>query len=456
MPQPLNLCRNEIDCGLRNWHRIYLLYRGAKAAAPAGGTYRLAVLLAALSGIGPAAGQPAGNRHPPRWLQLGAEIRGRLERFAGLGYESGSEDTYYLHRLRLNGSVHAAKWLRFSFQMQDARAPGHRAPVPATAANTFDVRGAVAEFGAADGRGWGLRAGRQELSFGAERLVGPSNWSNVGRVFDAVRLTYQAKQARMDWFASTLVQTDKDRLDRFRTGVRLFGFYSSFENVVTGSAVEPFLLWKAVRGSSAGTHVYTAGLRLAGALPARFDYSAEMAVQGGATAEEDLRSWAGAWTLGRIVVGGEPSLKVLGEYDYASGDERAGDARRGTFDQLYPTNHSKYGIADRVGWRNMHGARGGIELRWPRGRRVSADYWSFWLARRNDFLYRANGAPVVRNPQASSSHVQQELDVYGVVPVGRRLAILAGFARVFPGGFLRESTPGSPVTFFYAGWQWAP
>lgn len=411
------------------------------------------LLFAALSANPPALAQEAGNRRGPSWLQLGAEIRGRAESFTGLDYQAGNDDAYYLHRLRLNAGIRPASWVRFSFQIQDARAPGYREPVPTTVENTFDVRGAFVELGAPDSGGWGLRVGRQELAFGVERLVGPSNWSNVSRVFDAARLSYQGKRTRLDWFAATLVQPDGDHLDRFRSDPKLFGFYSSFKDLLPGSVVEAFFFWKGVSEDPGRADVYTGGLRAAGPLPRRFDYSAELAIQGGEVRSEDLRSWAGAWTLGRTLTDGEPSARVSAEYDHASGDRDGGDGRRGTFDQLYPTNHSKYGIADRVGWRNMHGARGGLELKFPRRWSMSVDYWSFWLASRNDFLYRSNGAPVVRNPLATSNHVQQELDVYGVIPLGRRLAILAGYAHVFPGRFLKESTAGSAVTFFYAAWQ---
>ena len=49
--------------------------------------------------------------------------------------------------------------------------------------------------------------------------------------------------------------------------------------------------------------------------------------------------------------------RLVAEYNYASGDANPTDGRRGTFDQLYPTAHDKYGLADQVGWRNMHDVR---------------------------------------------------------------------------------------------------
>ena len=85
---------------------------------------------------------------------------------------------------------------------------------------------------------------------------------------------------------------------------------------------------------------------------------------------------------------------------------------RGTYDQLYPTNHDKYGIIDQVGLRNLHNVRFGVTQK-PHARvSVEIDYNSFWLAHRRDGLYTASGALVARQPAgAADAHVAHEADV---------------------------------------------
>ena len=61
--------------------------------------------------------------------------------------------------------------------------------------------------------------------------------------------------------------------------------------------------------------------------------------------------------------GGLTNYSVFGEFNYALGDANPGDGVRGTFDQLYPTAHDKFGLADQVGWRNIHHVRTGLEVR---------------------------------------------------------------------------------------------
>jgi hypothetical protein len=176
----------------------------------------------------------------------------------------------------------------------------------------------------------------------------------------------------------------------------------------------------------------------------------EAAAQAGNQAGDPLSAWAVALVLGHTFDRALSGLRLFTEFDYSSGDADPRDGRVGVFDNLYPTNHGKYGIADRQGWRNLRAVRLGAQKRLARWWQLQLDYHSFWLANRNDFLYWANGAPIVRNPNATSSHVGHEIDVQSLIRLNRYLELNVGWAHLFPGRFVLESTPGSPVTFAYA------
>ena len=87
----------------------------------------------------------------------------------------------------------------------------------------------------------------------------------------------------------------------------------------------------------------TVGARWVGKLPAGLDYNTEMALQRGSLASDDISACAGHWLVGRTT-GTKATLRLSGEYNYASGDSDPTDGRRNTFDgKLYPTGHDKYG-----------------------------------------------------------------------------------------------------------------
>ena len=86
-----------------------------------------------------------------------------------------------------------------------------------------------------------------------------------------------------------------------------------------------------------------------------------MALQSGSLGDDSIGAWAGHWQM-RESLPGQGAIKLTAEYNFASGDENPTDGSRGTFDQLYPTGHDKYGLADQVGWRNIHHLRAGVEF----------------------------------------------------------------------------------------------
>ena len=117
---------------------------------------------------------------------------------------------------------------------------------------------------------------------------------------------------------------------------------------------------------------------------------------------------------------------------------------RGTFDQLYPTNHGKYGIIDQVGYKNLHEVRAGVTVKPHPRLTLDADYHSFWLAHRKDGLSDAGGNLVARIASgAPGAHVAQEADVEAVFAVAERISFGAGYGHWFPGEFWKAATPGA-------------
>jgi hypothetical protein len=413
-----------------------------------------------LCGVKAQAQEAAQARKLPAWLELGVEFRGRVEGGTAINYIHDNDDIYYLHRIRGTIGVRPARWLRFYIQPQNAEAAGRRPPVPETQAGTFDFHQSFVEFMQPGDRRWSLRAGRQEINFGQQRLVGSANWGNTSRSFDAVRVSYETKRVRMDWFGSTVVRQDRDHLNRFTTDNQLHGAHFSSKNLLARGTFESYLFWKInphepnELGRLGRTSIWTAGIRADGPLPRRFDYSIETAIQGGRLGGDDHQAWAGYYIVGYKLTKAELAPRLIGAFTHASGDKRNGDGRFGTFDMLFPTNHAYYGWANRHAWRNIHEVMGGLVWR-PTSKWVANfEYHTSWLANLEDALYNFNGRPVVRNPNATSGHTDQELDAYAVFNASRRLQFVMGICRIFPATFLKESTPGAGATVPYLQWRY--
>ena len=158
--------------------------------------------------------------------------------------------------------------------------------------------------------------------------------------------------------------------------------------------------WREARERRAGlpgkTDRKVYGTRFVGKLPANFDYNIEAAGQTGSVGDDDIRAMASHAALGYTLTNFKKKPRLVVEYNYASGDETPGDGVQQTFDQLYPTGHDKQGLADQVGWKNIHDLRTGIEYKATSKLTVTGFYHSWWLASPRDALYNAAGAAIVK------------------------------------------------------------
>jgi Alginate export len=397
------------------------------------------------------------NKALPQWLRFSGEYRARMEGFSGGGFRPDNDDLYLLNRFRVNMAVKPTSWLKFQFQGQDARVFGknHRPAAPPFQ-DVMDLRMAYVEIGEPESKTAGLRVGRQELVFGEQRLVGHVSWLNTARTFDAVRATFRHQGYRLDAFAASVVNLRDGEFNRRADGNNFHGLYGGIEKLVPRAVIEPYLFWRLAPGllTEVGTrgklNSKTIGFRWVGKLPANFDYGAEVAGQTGSLGTDSVGAWAGHWLLGYTTASLPYRPRFIAEYNYASGDSEPGNGKRGTFDQLYPTPHDKYGLADQIGWRNIHHARAGIEFK-PRPKwTIASNYHSFWLASATDALYAASGAAVARSIAGTAgTHVGQELDAQAMYVLSRQLQIGGGYAHLFTGRFLKLTTPGESYSYPY-------
>ncbi len=394
------------------------------------------------------------NVQLPRWVRVGIEHRGRLEGPMGAGFAADREDLYWLNRFRVTARFSIAPWLSAAVQAQDARVEGRNGPVAgAPFRDQFDLRLAHADVGNLERSRVAVRVGRQELAFGDQRLVGHVSWLNTARSFDAVRAVFRHKKLRVDGFAASVVTMKIDGFNPSGDGNYFYGADAPLAVLPRGGVAEPYEFVRHTRNQRSeagviGTLVSsTTGVRLAGRLSPGTDYNVEAAIQRGSLGEDAIGAWAGHWVIGHTVAASRATYRMFGEYNFASGDGTPGDGQRGTFDHLYPTPHDKYGLADQVGWKNIHHLRTGVEFRPTPRLALASGYHSFWLASTADALYNAGGTPIARMPAGLATgqgprHVGQELDVQTTFTPSPRIQMHGGYSYMFAGDFLKLATPG--------------
>lgn len=315
--------------------------------------------------LGFVAGAPGGaaGQELPGWLHGEFRVRSEWDRrVAGAGADVA---TLLRTRLGIRGDVGPSA--RLFVQLQDSRAFGEEEGTLADAsADRIDLHQGWGELhGRVGGVPVALRAGRQEIVLGTERLVGAVGWSNTGRSFDGVRLDVGPGAGRWGLTALATTIDERDRVGaggldpRRNRGVdddhAFLGLYVRLPRA--GAAAADLFLLHDRNGREPGAEGIdrtTAGGRVAGTAGAGLQYEAEAGFQFGARAArpedgpataQDIEAWFAAGRLGWSAPDRRLRRLRVG-IDWLSGDPDPTDAEFRVFDTLYATNHKFYGLMD--------------------------------------------------------------------------------------------------------------
>ena len=180
----------------------------------------------------------------PNWIQFGGQFRDRVESQDGLSY-APVNDTYDLTQLRLGVYIQPTKWLKLVGVTQDSRVFfNHHVATAPPYQEVWDIREAYVQLGSST-EGWiDLVGGRQMFSFGDERVIGPSEWLNMGRTFDTARVDLHHPGVEVSIFAASVIYALDDYIAHHIEGNNIYGIYSSFTHLLRHTTIEPYLLWR--------------------------------------------------------------------------------------------------------------------------------------------------------------------------------------------------------------------
>lgn len=421
----------------------------------------LAVPAAAQLPLGLGAASSFVNSETNGYLDLHGEIRGRYESRTGTTFGKDPDIETGLVRTRLSLTFHPWAWLKFSGMIQDARAPWYGKGAPSNLRDYVDLQeGYVELFGDRDS-GAGFSAGRRMLNFGEARLIGSPQWTNVTRTWDHARAYYRWKRLRLEALLLSPVKVQIADFNRPVLGDRIWGTYNALPEIWHKTLLEAYVLrhdQNREGGFTGGStrlgtdrlRVNSFGFRLAGPLVQGLSYSLEGVVQNGkiGPAEHTAGAWYSSVTRPFMVAGRKLETSI--EYKYASGTANPSNAAKsGTFDQLYPANHDKFGHEDLFGWKNLHHIRGLASYSISKSFTLNAMYSEFWLASDRDALYNGQGKAIVRSAAGiAGRHVGREADLFATYSAGPWL-FGGGYGHFVAGHFLVKTSPAVGPVYLY-------
>ncbi len=392
------------------------------------------------------------------WLSVGGHVRARVERDENYqGGGAGTRDNAFdLLRTHLHLDLRVTSHLRGFVEGRIATARDRDLPggIRATDRDDADILNAFAEVNQLPwlGMQWALRYGRQELLFGRERLVSPSDWANVKRTFQGAIVEGRGDGWLLTAFATHPVTLIPAAMDVPDVHTAFWGAELTFAKAGSGRTTDLFAYVKGTDAAGATPYAQrvTFGTRAVAQIgQSPFGYELEGGVQLGASGATTARAYMLDVELNAALPFDMHPVLAFGG-GYASGSDSGAVAQSGTWDQLFPLAHSYLGYADVLGRKNVVEERLVGTMNPAKSVRLRASIHAFQRANTGDAIYDTPGA-VLRAPGTSAARdIGGETDLTVQWRVGSHLRIDGGYAHFTPGSFMRETGSALAYSWMYA------
>jgi hypothetical protein len=291
-----------------------------------------------------------------------------------------------------------------------------------------------------------VRAGRQLMPLGSERLAGARYGPNIPLAFDGVRADLHAGSTKVSLFrAEPVLAGAGDFDDRAVSGKALWGAYATLPNL--DLYYFGYRRNRATFGGRTGEeHRDSIGVRSFGHHD-DWRWNVEGVVQTGHFDGQQIR----AWTLGSEVARRFPDTPLRPElrvrFDVISGDKDPADGKLGTFNALFPKG-KYFGELSPIGPANIINLNPAVSLQVARNVSLGLAAMAYWRYSLGDGIYDIPGN-VVRAPGASRARfIGKQAEAILDWQATPELDLSASLSAFGPGAFIRQTGPAKTIGMF--------
>ncbi len=331
------------------------------------------------------------------YATIGGEVRPRYEHFSNRRFKGEEDENFYSQRLSLHTNLNLGNHVRVFGELYHGYTSHKKEFIQY---DEIDLHQAFIEFKTAIGESENLsfRFGRQELAFGATRLVGLREGPNIRRTFDATRAIYKSGSLTLQGFYGKEVRplfygfdNEFTLFDSDATNPKLWGLYSQFK--IKGDLGKNELYYLGFNSKSStfsdvtGKETrHTLGLRRFGKLGQRFTYNTELMYQFGDLDNATISafSFEADWHYQLINTVWKPNFGL--KVDWSSGDKDTGDTKVNTFNPMF-VNPAYFGLAGNVTPVNLISFHPSVKLFPTEKLKLNIEWAAFWRASENDGFY---------------------------------------------------------------------
>ena len=306
-----------------------------------------------------------------------------------------------------------------------------------------DIRLGDAQTGSTQGTGVTLRAGRQMLSLGTERLVGTRYGPNVQLAFDGFRGIATVRGAVISVLAVKPVEPGLGTLDDRRSRTKsLWGVYTTLPGLD--------LYYLGYRNRTA-TFAQRQGTETRHSIGARsfgtagdWHWNVEAVAQFGRFAGGPIAAWTLGSEIGRhlpnMALAPDAALRI----NIVSGDGNADDRHLGTFNALFPKG-KYFGELSPVGPSNIINVNPRVALILSKTVSASIGATAFWRYARSDGVYDIPGNLIRAPGEVRDRFIGKEVEGTLAWQATPDLELSTSLSLFSPGSFIRQTGPSRTI-----------
>lgn len=333
----------------------------------------------------------------PQKIKIGGEIRWQYFYFKNENWGNAvkDKDGYFLQRSLIHATLNHSGKVKGHFELQSSLING-KANTSPVEENPLELHQAYADIQVLQNKRTSMlfRIGRQELSYGSQRLVSVREIPNNRQSFDGIKISHQSTTTQLDIFYVHYVTAKKGFFDdRSGRQVKLWSVYFVQKDLFKNFNIDLYYfgLYKAQAvfddGSGAEKR-QTIGSRIWGKTKL-VNYDVEAVWQYGHLSDKQIT----AWTLSMNVnkkwndINGKPELGLKSEL--ISGNKQYSDGNLETFNPLFPRG-AYFGLAAFIGPVNLADIHPSFSFDMYSNLRCNIEYDRFWRFSLQDGIYAPN------------------------------------------------------------------
>jgi hypothetical protein len=396
------------------------------------------------------------SKNGKTYVSFGGEIRYQYFYFKNedWGESPKDKDGYILTRYLTHADSHFGKYLRSFIQLQSSLANGKVARTSGVDENQLDLHQAFIDITlpvVSKQQHLLLRFGRQEFSYGSQRLVALRDGPNNRQSFDAAKLMYTNERLKGDAFFSHYVLSKQNIFDDgYNSNTKFWGAYVVIKKIPLLPNTDFYYLGlsktsttfddgkgKEIR-HSIGTRIWKKS--------DNWQYDIEGLYQFGKFAAKDISAWTISSNTSYSFSSWKFKPQIGLKTELITGDKNYGDNKLNSFNPLFPRG-AYFGLAALIGPSNLEDIHPSVSFNLSKNMDLTFDYDAFWRYSRNDGIYAPNTALIYSGKNNDSKFIGQQYATELTYTPNMFLYFRVEFTWFKPEAYLKKASAGKNILF---------